>query len=50
MGCFLNKLLFSKNNESFLKKRFKITAKHTDSIISKNPLADILIEKAAVLL
>jgi len=29
-------LMFSKNNESFLKKRFKITAKHTDSIISKN--------------
>jgi len=43
-------LMFSKNNESFLKKRFKITAKHTDSIISKNPLADILVEKAAVLL
>ena len=43
-------LMFSKNNESFLKKRFKITAKHTNSIISKNPLADILVEKAAVLL
>ena len=43
-------LMFSKNNESFLKKRFKITAKHTDSIISKNPLADILVEKATVLL
>ena len=42
--------MFSKNNESFLKKQFKITAKHTDSIISKNPLADILVEKAAVLL
>ena len=42
--------MFSKNNESFLKKEFKITAKHTDSIISKNPLADILVEKAAVLL
>ena len=42
--------MFSKNNESFLKKRFKITTKHTDSIISKNPLADILVEKAAVLL
>ena len=42
--------MFSKNNESFLKKQFKITTKHTDSIISKNPLADILVEKAAVLL
>ncbi len=42
--------MFSKNNESFLKKQFKITTKHTDSIISKNPLADILVEKATVLL
>ncbi|MGY5147148.1 MAG: KEOPS complex subunit Cgi121 [Candidatus Nitrosopumilus sp. bin_7KS] len=42
--------MFSKNNESFLKKQFKITAKYTDSIISKNSLADILVEKAAVLL
>ena len=42
--------MFSKNNESFLMKQFKITTKHTSSIISKNPLADILIEKASVLL
>jgi len=42
--------MFSKNNESFLKKQFKITTKHTNSIISKNPLADILVEKATVLL
>ena len=41
--------MFSKNNESFLKKRFKITTKHNNSIISKNPLADILVEKATVL-
>ncbi len=41
--------MFSKNNESFLKKQFKITKKHTDSIFSKNPLADVLVEKAAVL-
>ena len=41
--------MFSKNNESFLKKQFKITKKHTDSVFSKNPLADILIEKAAIL-
>ena len=46
----ISTLMFSKNNESFLKKRFKITTKHTDSIISKNPLADILVEKATVLL
>ncbi len=42
--------LFSKNNELYLKKHFKITEKHIDSISSKNQLADILVEKAAVLL
>lgn len=41
--------MFSKNNETYLKKYFKITRKHTDSINSKNPLSDALIEKAAVL-
>jgi tRNA threonylcarbamoyladenosine modification (KEOPS) complex Cgi121 subunit len=41
--------LFSKNNELYLKKHFKLTKKHLDSISSKNPLADILVEKAAVL-
>jgi len=42
--------LFSKNNELFLKKYFKITKKQLDSVYSKNPLEDILIEKAAILL
>jgi len=42
--------LFSKNNEIYLKKHFKIKKKYIDSIYSKNPLADILVEKAAVLL
>jgi len=42
--------LFSKSNELSLKKHFKITKKHIDSVYSKNPLADILVEKAAVLL
>jgi len=41
--------LFIKNNEQYIKKHFKITKKHFDSIYSKNPLADILVEKAAVL-
>ena len=41
---------FIKNNESALKKHFKITKKYLDSTKSKNPLADILVEKAAVLL
>jgi tRNA threonylcarbamoyladenosine modification (KEOPS) complex Cgi121 subunit/molybdopterin converting factor small subunit len=42
--------LFSKKNDSFLKKYFKITQKQIDSVYSKNPLEDILVEKAAVLL
>jgi tRNA threonylcarbamoyladenosine modification (KEOPS) complex Cgi121 subunit/molybdopterin converting factor small subunit len=42
--------IFSKNNDLYLKKYFKITKKHVDSINSKNPLEDILVEKAAILL
>lgn len=42
--------IFSKNNDLYLKKYFKITKKHIDSIHSKNPLEDILVEKAAILL
>jgi len=42
--------LFSKNNNLFLKKYFKITKKQLDSVYSKNPVEDILVEKAAILL
>ncbi|MBS3926833.1 MAG: MoaD/ThiS family protein [Nitrosarchaeum sp.] len=42
--------LFSKDNTLFLKKYYKITDKQLDVVISKNPLEDILIEKAAILL
>ena len=42
--------IFLKNNDLYLKKYFKITKKHVDSIYSKNPLEDILVEKAAILL
>jgi len=42
--------LFLKNNDLFLKKYFKITKKQLNSVYSKNPLEDILIEKAAILL
>jgi len=41
--------LFSKNNSLYLRNHFKITKKHLDSVHSKNPLEDILIEKAAIL-
>ncbi len=40
---------FSKNNSSFLKKQFKITKKQLDSVLSKNLLEDLLVEKATVL-
>ncbi len=42
--------IFSKDNTLFLKKYFKINDKQLDAVISKNPLEDILIEKAAILL
>ena len=42
--------LFSRNNDLFLKKYFSITKKQLDSVYSKNPLEDILVEKAAILL
>ncbi len=42
--------LFSKNNDLFLKKYFKIRKKQLDSIYSNHPLEDILIEKATILL
>ena len=41
---------FSKDNSKFLKKHFKITKKQLNSIYSKNPLEDILIEKGAILI
>ena len=45
----LSTTLFSKNNENFIKRYYKITKKHLDSVYSKNPLEDIVIEKASVL-
>lgn len=41
--------IFSKDNSLFLKKHFKITKKQLDSIYSKTPLEDLLIEKGAIL-
>ena len=47
---YLNKNPLSKNNQVFLRKKFNITKKHLDSIVSKNPLEDLLIEKATILI
>ena len=41
--------LFSKNHDLYLKKHFKITKNYVNSIHSKTPLEDVLIEKAAIL-
>ena len=41
--------IFSKNSDLHVKKYFKITKKHVDSVHSKTPLEDILVEKAAIL-
>lgn len=46
----LSTSLFVKNNSNFVKKHFKISKKQLESIYSKYPLEDILIEKATVLL
>ncbi|MDH3502460.1 MAG: KEOPS complex subunit Cgi121 [Nitrosopumilus sp.] len=42
--------VFSKDNYSFLKKQFKISKKQLNSILSKSPLEDLLVEKATLLL
>lgn len=47
---FLNNKPLSKNNQLFLRKKFKISKKHMDSISSKTPLEDLLIEKATILI
>jgi molybdopterin converting factor small subunit/tRNA threonylcarbamoyladenosine modification (KEOPS) complex Cgi121 subunit len=47
---FMSVKIFSKDNTAFIKKYFKITDKQLDVVLSKNPLEDLLIEKAAILL
>ncbi len=39
-----------KNNTSFLIKQFKISKKQRDITHSKNPIEDLLVEKAAILI
>lgn len=46
----LNTSPLSKNNQNFLKKKFNITKKQMDAIISKYQLEDLLTEKAAILI
>ena len=42
--------LFLKNNDLFIKKYFNISKKHIDTVYSKTPLEDILVEKASILI
>ena len=41
--------LFKKNNSTFIKKHFGISIKTLNSIESKSPLIDLLVEKASIL-
>ena len=43
-------ILFKKNNSIFLKKYFKITSHTLNSVESKTPLIDLLVEKASILI
>ena len=42
--------LFSKTTDLFIKKHFNISKKHIDTVYSKTPLEDILVEKASILI
>ena len=42
-------VIFKKNNQNFLKKHFQISNQTLNSIESKTPLVDLLVEKASIL-
>ena len=43
-------IIFKKDNQNFIKKHFKISAQTLNSIESKTPLIDLLVEKASILI
>ncbi len=43
-------VIFKKNNQNFLKNHFQISSKTLNSIESKTPLTDLLVEKASILI
>ncbi|HJN19553.1 MAG TPA: thiamine biosynthesis protein ThiS, partial [Candidatus Nitrosopelagicus sp.] len=45
----INSKLLSRNNVSYIQKQFGISKKQISVISSKNPLEDILVERAAIL-
>lgn len=50
LGSIIKPMAPFPDNSKFIKKEFEITAKELGSIISKEPLEDILVERSAVLL
>ena len=47
---YLNAKPLSKNNQPYLKRHFRISNKQLSAVYSKNPLEDLLVEKATILL
>ena len=43
-------IIFKKNNQNFLKNYFQISSKTLNSVESKTPLTDLLVEKASILI
>ena len=43
-------IIFKKDNQNFIKKHFKISNQTLNSIESKTPLTDLLVEKASILI
>ena len=43
-------IIFKKDNQNFIKKHFNISSQTLNSIESKTPLIDLLVEKASILI
>ena len=43
-------MIFKKDNQNFIKKHFNISSQTLNSIESKTPLIDLLVEKASILI
>ena len=42
--------IFKNNNSNFIKKYFKISSETLNSVESKSPLVDLMVEKASILI
>ena len=43
-------IIFKKDNQNFIKKHFNISSQSLNSIESKTPLIDLLVEKSSILI